>query len=155
MTKKTPGPRAPPVRRRPSLKMTALSYSWREIKLVFTRHHGVTINKCRVSSWEILTILQFRVYCLAKLTFPTRGNVQLAVLQLDVRNCAGKYSETSINIFTWTTLTTNMSETGRERRIMKRESPVIRRAQRPGPSSQSRAGEGVRRETFNFSLLLT
>ena len=28
MTKKTPGPRAPPDRRRPSLKMTALSYSW-------------------------------------------------------------------------------------------------------------------------------
>ena len=28
MMKNTPGPRAPPVRRRPSLKMTALSYSW-------------------------------------------------------------------------------------------------------------------------------
>ena len=28
MTKKTPGPRAPPVSSRPSLKMTALSYSW-------------------------------------------------------------------------------------------------------------------------------
>ena len=28
MTKKTPGPRAPPVSSLPSLKMTALSYSW-------------------------------------------------------------------------------------------------------------------------------
>lgn len=28
MMKKIPGPRAPPVTRRPSLKMTALSYSW-------------------------------------------------------------------------------------------------------------------------------
>ena len=28
MTKKTPGPEAPPDRSLPSLKMTALSYSW-------------------------------------------------------------------------------------------------------------------------------
>ena len=28
MMKKTPGPLAPPVSSRPSLKMTALSYSW-------------------------------------------------------------------------------------------------------------------------------
>ena len=28
MTKKTPGPLAPPATSRPSLKMTALSYSW-------------------------------------------------------------------------------------------------------------------------------
>ena len=39
MTKKTPGPEAPPVSSRPSLKMTALSYSWTTL-IVKRRERG-------------------------------------------------------------------------------------------------------------------
>ena len=71
------------------------------------------------------------------LCFLTLGNVQLPISVSHKKYEEEKYSKTSINIFTWTTLTTNTSETGRDKIMMKRESPVISRAQTPAPSSHS------------------
>ena len=87
------------------------------------------------------------------LCFLTLGNVQLPISVSHKKYEEEKYSKTSINIFTWTTLTTNTRETGRERRMIKSESPVMRRAHSPGPSSQpEHHGCTVRRGVVSAEL---
>ena len=67
MMKKTPGPRAPLFNRRPSLKMTALSYSWMiaicEGELTQTRR-----EETKLTSRKVRPDILYRFYYSSQLT---------------------------------------------------------------------------------------
>ena len=107
--KNTPGPRAPPVRSLPSLKITARSYSYDD--------YGDDCDDDEVFDDK-----------LKQRTHTESGRVRMLMMMLKMM--------LKLMVKTWTTLTVMRRETGRVMMMISTEARVMRIAQMLVPSSQ-------------------
>ena len=142
MIKKTPGPRAPPVNKRPSRKITALSYSLMNYGKTYHYKQGTFVTFARIfgnqSFMHFLLIWKCQIFHRMTITeWSLRGKCNCTKLQKIIH--------------TWTTLTTKQSEKGKVAKIIRSEKTTRRWAHIPWPSSQA----GIKTHYFQVELFLS